>query len=161
MPPAAPVEAGSPPSAGRFGEELLHTGLALEAHVGRVLRMRTDLSLQQLRVLAALGTNAEPREPRQLARALGLHPASLHHNLSQLEHLGLIAQQEHPTDRRRRLLTLTEVGETRYREAASELDEELTALVEHIPSHFRLALAEQLHSIRKRLARRGVGRPGP
>ncbi|MHB1710098.1 MAG: MarR family winged helix-turn-helix transcriptional regulator [Acidimicrobiales bacterium] len=58
------------------------------------------------------GVNGDPGcSLRALARALSADPMSVKHCVDELEGRGLIRSGEHPTDRRRRMLTATEAGQ--------------------------------------------------
>jgi DNA-binding MarR family transcriptional regulator len=76
-----------------------------------------DLSLSQTMVMARIG-NEGPAAASDLARAEGIKPQSMGTILSELEELGLIAREPHPTDGRQKVVNLTAKG-LAVRKAAS------------------------------------------
>lgn len=152
-----------------LAEELLLLGLAIEGRLGRLLAGEGRPSLLQLRVLALLAREGE-LEPRQVARTLNIHPASLHHTLQQLIHSGSMAQRAHPTDGRRRLLSLTDGGRRLYRVLREPIESDLRWLTSDLSTEHEEELRALIHAIRERLGvvpdesvyQRGYrGRPGP
>ncbi len=153
-----------------LGEELLLVGLAVESRLNRLLARGGGPSLLQLRVLALLALEPDI-EPRDAARALAVHPASLHHTLQQLILVGSVSQEPHPADGRRRLLRLTERGREEYALLRRPVEEDLSSLTEHLSEPEQRRLAGLLGQLRERLAlvedgsppepRRPRARPGP
>jgi len=77
-----------------------------------------DLSLSQTMVMARLDKEG-PASAGDLARAEGIKPQSMGTILSDLEKLGLIAREPHPTDGRQKVVNLTAKGLV-VRKAASK-----------------------------------------
>jgi DNA-binding MarR family transcriptional regulator len=76
-----------------------------------------DLSLSQTMVMARIDTEG-PTTASDLARAEGIKPQSMGTILSELEKLGLIVREPHPTDGRQKVVNLTAKG-LAVRKAAS------------------------------------------
>ena len=104
-----------------------------------------------MRVLALLALEPDI-EPRDAARALAVHPASLHHTLQQLILAGSVSQEPHPADGRRRLLRLTERGREEYALLRRPVEEDLSSLTEHLTEPEQRGLARLLGQLRQRLA---------
>lgn len=69
-----------------------------------------DLTEPQATMLWALAPNTPPMPMRELARKLRYDPSNVSLLGDQLQAAGLVDRQPHPTDGRRRVLTLTERG---------------------------------------------------
>jgi DNA-binding MarR family transcriptional regulator len=68
-----------------------------------------DLSMTQIMVLARLAKGG-PATAADLARAEGMKPQSMGTVIAELEKLGLVERQPHPTDGRQMVIELTESG---------------------------------------------------
>ena len=87
---------------------LMHAVGLLTRRVRAAVSSR-DLSLSQTMVMARIG-NEGPTAASDLARAEGMKPQSMGTILSELEKLGLIAREPHPTDGRQKVINLTAKG---------------------------------------------------
>lgn len=110
----------------RFGssdvlvDELFATTQKLRVFVDGRLREH-GASVARLRTLRVLALAGEPVRMRDLAEHVGNAPRTTTTIVDSLERDGLVERVRHPTDRRAFLLTLTEEGARRHREA-EELD---------------------------------------
>lgn len=98
--------------------------------------LRQNVTSSQAGALAALD---EPITMRTLAERMKCDPSSATYVVDRLEEAGLVARTPHPTDRRAKMLVLTDAGEqvrtailTDFREssALSRLDEDELAQLE-------------------------------
>jgi len=78
----------------------------------------TGIRSTQFAILAQIATSAESPTMAELARGLVMDRSALGHNLRPLERDGLVTWTEGVEDRRKRHVTLTPAGRTRFREAA-------------------------------------------
>lgn len=119
-------------------------------------RLGTPYSLTEARVLYELG-RADVLQVPYLREAIRAEAAHLSRVLTRLEEVGLIAREQHPTDRRVHRVRLTEAG----REAAALLDERadeaVADLVGRIGEGQRHRLAEALHTVEDVLTRPRMG----
>ncbi|WP_405014503.1 MarR family winged helix-turn-helix transcriptional regulator [Kitasatospora sp. NBC_01539] len=110
----------------RFGssdvlvDELFATTHRLRSFVDGRLRDH-GASVSRLRTLRVLALSGEPLRMRDLADLVGNAPRTTTTLVDSLERDGLVARVRHPEDRRAFLITLTEEGARRHREA-EELD---------------------------------------
>ncbi|PZF85204.1 MarR family transcriptional regulator [Jiangella anatolica] len=72
--------------------------------------LELDLSISQFRCLIALRQHGEPLPINELADRLGLTLATAGRNVDRLLAHGLVERREDPTDRRVRLVSLSEQG---------------------------------------------------
>lgn len=92
--------------------ELLLAGSDLGHLLERLLRRRANLSLAQFNALRVLkARQPQPGQASDLTRGLRVSSAHATNILQQLEGRGLVERVESGTDRRRRPVRLTEVGE--------------------------------------------------
>ncbi|QKW23903.1 MarR family transcriptional regulator [Kitasatospora sp. NA04385] len=118
--------AEEPAARQRFGssdvlvDELFATTHRLRTFVDGRLREH-GASVARLRTLRVLALAGEPLRMRDLAEHVGNAPRTTTTIVDSLERDGLVERVRHPTDRRAFLLTLTEEGARRHREA-EELD---------------------------------------
>jgi len=78
-----------------------------------------DLSLSQTMVMARIAKEG-PATASDLAREESIKPQSMGTILSELEELGLIAREPHPTDRRQKVISPTAKGLAIRRTASNE-----------------------------------------
>jgi DNA-binding MarR family transcriptional regulator len=78
-----------------------------------------DLSLSQTMVMARIAKEG-PAAASDLARAEGIKPQSMGTILSELEKIGLIARDPHPTDGRQKVISLTTKGLAVRKTASNE-----------------------------------------
>lgn len=95
------------------GEQLRH---AIAAHYA--ISASEALALSHLRLQDGLG-------PHQLAERVGLRPSTITSVLDRLEIVDFIRRSPHPTDRRKKIIALTETGE----ELLARCDEWLSAAI--------------------------------
>lgn len=119
---------------------------ALRDAVGRLSRrMRagraaTDLSLGQLAALRTLERHG-PMTASELAAHEKVQPPSMTRTLTLLEKLGLVQRQEHPTDRRQVLITLTDDGQAAVKETRRRRDRWLAQRLSELEPEDRKTLA--------------------
>lgn len=101
-------------------DELFATTQRLRAFVDGRLREH-GASVSRLRTLRVLARAGGPLRMRDLAELVGNAPRTTTTIVDSLEKDGLVERVRHPEDRRAFLLTLTEEGVRRHREA-EELD---------------------------------------
>jgi DNA-binding MarR family transcriptional regulator len=106
-------------------DELFATTQRLRAFVDGRLREH-GASVSRLRTLRVLARADGPLRMRDLADLVGNAPRTTTTIVDSLERDGLVERVRHPEDRRAFLLTLTEEGVRRHREA-EELDREALA----------------------------------
>lgn len=80
---------------------------------------------------------------------LQVHPTSVTSAVDRLERQGLVAREPHPTDRRTKLVTLTDEGRARALEATARLNATIFADV-GIPGERTDELVELLRTLRRR-----------
>lgn len=78
----------------------------------------TGLRSTQFAILAEIAMRDDSPTMAELARGLVMDRSALGHNLRPLERDGLVTWSEDESDRRRRHVSLTAAGKTRFREAA-------------------------------------------
>jgi DNA-binding MarR family transcriptional regulator len=95
----------------------------LLARIDEVLRPLelTFARYELLMVLEFSRTGALPLG--KLGERLQVHPTSVTSAVDRLEREGLVVREEHPTDRRAKLATITEAGRTLAKEATARLNE--------------------------------------
>ncbi|HUA71944.1 MAG TPA: MarR family transcriptional regulator [Solirubrobacteraceae bacterium] len=98
-----------------------------------------DISITQTRLLGVL----RDREPTMngLARLLGLEKSSVTGLVDRAERRGLVARVPSDTDGRAVLVTLTADGRSLVSAVASRFEEEVTAMLQHLPPRDREALS--------------------
>jgi DNA-binding MarR family transcriptional regulator len=128
----------------------LQASLALRATIGRLRRRlrevasSDELTPSQVAVLTRLG-KGEALTASALAAAEGVRPQSMASTLSALERLGLISRSPDPTDGRRQIVTLTEVGQALDRDNQQARREWLTrAMHERFTEDERRTLIEAM-----------------
>lgn len=100
-----------------------------DAEVRRRLEVQ-GLSLNDLAALHHIGEAPDATLRRvDLADRLGLTPSGVTRLLAPLEKLGYVGRTPDPGDARRTLVTLTEAGHARTREALAEAEERADALL--------------------------------
>ena len=98
-----------------------------------------DVSIVQTRLLGVL----RDREPtmNELARLLGLEKSSVTGLVDRAERRGLVARVPSDTDGRAVLVTLAADGRSLVSAVASRFEEEVTAMLQHLPARDREALS--------------------
>jgi DNA-binding MarR family transcriptional regulator len=114
---------------------VLHTSRRL-----RHERSSDDITPGQYSVLAVIDRH-KPMTPRDLALHEKVQPPSMTRTLSLLEELGLVERQEHPTDRRQVLISLTDEGRTAVKETRRRRDRWLAQRLSELEPEDRQTLA--------------------
>jgi DNA-binding MarR family transcriptional regulator len=112
-------------------------------HASRRLRHERgsdDITPGQYSVLAVIGVH-KAMTPRDLAAHEKVQPPSMTRTIALLESLGLVARQEHPTDRRQVLITLTEDGQAAVKETRRRRDRWLAKRLSELEPEDRATLA--------------------
>ena len=104
----------------RGGESLLQRVRLLQRALSRALG-RHGLSAPMAATLLHMLFEGEPREPAQIADATCIPRQTMTSLLDGLERQGFIVRDNHPTDRRRKLTSLTEPGATLAKEIFKDL----------------------------------------
>lgn len=108
----------------------------------------TDFSLTEARILFELARFG-PVEVVALRRELGLDPGYLSRILSRFENAGLVLRQRCETDARRRLVRLTEHGETAFADLDERSSRDVAALLGSRASHDRDRLVDAMRTIER------------
>src|SRR3954454_527435 len=101
--------------------------------------------LRHMSVLAVL--DEAPATQLELGRRLAMDPSDVTATIDDLEAGGLVARSMDPSDRRRKIVTLTRVGLKqldRMQQVAQELCDEL---LEPVPARRRAQLHQDLHDV--------------
>jgi DNA-binding MarR family transcriptional regulator len=109
----------------------------------RRLRLESSsetLTPAQYSVLAVIGVH-KAMTPRELAAHEKVQPPSMTRTLTLLEKLGLVQRQEHPTDRRQVLITLTDDGQAAVKETRRRRDRWLAQRLSELEPEDRKTLA--------------------
>jgi DNA-binding MarR family transcriptional regulator len=112
-------------------------------HASRRLRHERgsdDITPGQYSVLAVIGVH-KAMTPRELAAHEKVQPPSMTRTLTLLEKLGLVQRQEHPTDRRQVLITLTDDGQAAVKETRRRRDRWLAQRLSELEPEDRKTLA--------------------
>lgn len=126
----------------------------LRIAVGRASRrIRAERGAQgltdpQFTVLAWL-TKDGPMTPGQLAEAERIQPPSMTRTVNSLVELGLVQKDEHPTDRRQVVVTLTEAGKAEVVETRRRRDAWLTERLKGMTKEERQLLADAAELLRR------------
>ena len=105
----------------------------------------TDAQYSVLHALAKLG----PLTPGVLADREHVQPPSMTRTVSALVVVGLVARNEHPTDRRQVLVTITAAGEQEVRETKRRRDAWLAKRLADLTLAERATLAEATEILRR------------
>ncbi|WP_280329386.1 bifunctional helix-turn-helix transcriptional regulator/GNAT family N-acetyltransferase [Nocardia wallacei] len=108
----------------------------------------TDFSLTEARILFELARFG-PVEVVALRRELGLDPGYLSRILSRFENAGLVLRQRCESDARRRLVRLTEHGETAFADLDERSSRDVAALLGSRASHDRDRLVDAMRTIER------------
>ena len=99
-----------------------------------------DITAGQYSVLAVIGVH-KAMTPRDLAAHEKVQPPSMTRTLTLLENLGLVRRQEHPTDRRQVLISLTDEGQAAVKETRRRRDRWLAKRLAELEPDDRRTLA--------------------
>ena len=148
----------------------------LPAQLERVLQQRHGLSLHDYEILVRLSETPDRR--MRLSELAGLSQQSksrLSHQMTRMEHAGLVRRESCPTDRRGSFAVMTDEGYARLVAAAPDHVESVRAhLFDKIPADLVPALGEALRGVAAHLigadagatcpavpVNPGTGRPAP
>lgn len=106
-----------------------------------------DLSFSQVRTLFALAQCGEPVAIHEIARRLRLSVAAAGRNVDQLLQQGLLDRREDPSDRRIRLVSLSEAGHTLVAGHIEAQRDEVRSFTERLPQSDRNDLFASLQSV--------------
>ncbi len=120
--------------------------LVLDNERRREVSEKTGLSFGRMRALRRIATG--PMSMRELAGLLGVDPPNLTTVVDDLERLGLVERQAHPTDRRVKLVAATQKGTALARQAQEILDRPPPGLAE-LPDQDLQTLLQILTHVRE------------
>ncbi len=106
----------------------------------RVERSSDDVTPGQYSVLSVIDRH-KAMTPRDLAAHEKVQPPSMTRTLALLEELGLVQRDEHPTDRRQVLISLTDEGRTAVKETRRRRDRWLAQRLSELGPEDRQTLA--------------------
>jgi MarR family transcriptional regulator for hemolysin len=101
--------------------------------------------------IAMVAKSGEPMSQRALADLVGVEGPSMVSMLDRLEREGLVTRAPSPTDRRVKLVQLTEAGTALYKQVRKEADAVRTALLGDIAPDRLEAATELLELLRSRI----------
>jgi MarR family transcriptional regulator for hemolysin len=101
--------------------------------------------------IAMIAKSGEPMSQRALADLVGVEGPSMVSMLDRLEREGLVTRAPSPTDRRVKLVHLTEAGTTLYQQVRKEANAVRTALLGDIAPDRLAAATELLELLRTRI----------
>lgn len=137
--------------------ELIGRIAGMQREVGRALAthrelavVNSNLTMQQLRMVISLSADG-PASGHELARALGVSPATVTGIVDRLVAQGLVERREDPADRRVRRMALSEAGvqlvemlldsgEQRFRALLDYLDDDTLADLGRIMGELQVAV---------------------
>jgi MarR family transcriptional regulator for hemolysin len=124
----------------------------------RTWRLAIDKRLKHLGIgqagwmtIAMVAKSAEPMSQRALADLVGVEGPSMVSMLDRLERDGLVTRAPSPTDRRVKLVHLTDAGTILYRQVRKEADAVRSALFDGIDPKALAAAADLLEVVRARI----------
>lgn len=126
----------------------LRAAIMLAARRIRSQRGEVGLSDPQYTVLVWL-TKKGSLTPGQLAELERIQPPSMTRTINGLVELGLVAKDEHPTDGRQVVVSLTEAGKAEVRETRRRRDAWLTKHLSTMTPDERATLAEAIELLRR------------
>lgn len=126
----------------------LRVAISRSARRIRSERGAADLPDAQFNVLAWLHQNG-PMTPGALADLQHVQPPSMTRTVNGLVELGFVTKQEHPTDGRQVVVTLTDAGTAEVRETRRRRDEWLTRRLAAFSPAERATLAEAAQLLRR------------
>jgi MarR family transcriptional regulator for hemolysin len=101
--------------------------------------------------IAMVAKSAGPLSQRALADLVGVEGPSMVSMLDRLEREGLVAREPSPTDRRVKLVHLTEAGATLYEQVREQAGAVRAALLGDIPAEELARATELLELLRTRI----------
>ena len=118
-----------------------------------VRRLRLERSSEQITdgqyaVLATLA-NLGPQTPSALAEREHVQPPPMTRTINALAEAGLVRRDDHPTDRRQVLVSITDAGLAEVKETRRRRDQWLEKRLAEITPQEREVLAEAVHILRR------------
>jgi MarR family transcriptional regulator for hemolysin len=101
--------------------------------------------------IAMIAKSAEPMSQRALADVVGVEGPSMVSMLDRLEREGLVTRAPSPTDRRVKLVHLTEAGTTLYQQVREQANAVRSTLLGDLPPERLAAATELLELLRVRI----------
>jgi MarR family transcriptional regulator for hemolysin len=127
-------------------------------NTARGWRLLIDKQLKHLGIgqagwmtIAMIAKSGEPMSQRALADLVGVEGPSMVSMLDRLEREGLVTRAPSPTDRRVKLVHLTEAGTTLYEQVREQADAVRSALLGDLPPETLAAATELLELLRARI----------
>jgi MarR family transcriptional regulator for hemolysin len=127
-------------------------------NTARGWRLLIDKQLKHLGIgqagwmtIAMIAKSGEPMSQRALADLVGVEGPSMVSMLDRLEREGLVTRAPSPTDRRVKLVHLTEAGTTLYQQVREQADAVRSALLGDLPPAALAAATELLELLRARI----------
>ncbi|MGJ7914759.1 MarR family winged helix-turn-helix transcriptional regulator [Massilia sp. LXY-6] len=127
-------------------------------NTARGWRLLIDKQLKHLGIgqagwmtIATIAKSAEPMSQRALADLVGVEGPSMVSMLDRLEREGLVTRSASPTDRRVKLVHLTEAGTTLYQQVREQATAVRSALLGDIAADKLAAATELLELLRTRI----------
>lgn len=111
---------------------------------------KVDLSPARFQLLQALDQH-QPCSMVELADLLSVTKRNITTLIDALEQEGLVERQPHPTDRRSKLVSLTETGQTTFRQAVKVQQKHLETLVSNLEPQHQELMAQALDVLTKTL----------
>jgi len=139
---------------------LYQTFTSLQKLTERAL-LPLGLSAPQVFLMGMLHWDPEPLVPARARSTVLLEAQSLSGLVDRLVNAGLINRDPHPSDRRKVLVTLTDVGRERYLKADAVLREVAEAFFKGLPQRERAQWRRLSHKLRAGAYRQLGLRPGP
>ena len=141
---------GVPASACRPGPLAADLRVAVTRAVRRIRQQRSSDQITdgQYAVLAAL-SNRGPMTPSALADAEQVQPPHMSRTLNALVAGGLVRRDEHPTDGRQVVVSITDAGQAEVRETRRRRNEWLAGRLARLSLDERRALAEAAVLLRR------------
>ena len=138
---------------------LYQTFTSLQKLTERAL-LPLDLSAPQVFLMGMLHWDPTPLVPARARSTVLLEAQSLSGLVDRLVNAGLLNRDPHPKDRRKVLLTLTDVGKERYLKADAVLQEVSEAFFEGLPQREMVQWRRLSHKLRASAYRQLGLRPG-
>ncbi|MBK4738687.1 MarR family winged helix-turn-helix transcriptional regulator [Noviherbaspirillum pedocola] len=133
----------------RFSAALYHASRAWRQAIDRRLK---DLGIGQAgwMAIAVVAAAGEPLPQTELARRLGVENPTLVVTIDRLTAGGLAVRVPSSTDRRIKLVALTEAGTKLYEKVKSQADQVRNELLAHIDKDHLQLMTELLESVREK-----------
>jgi MarR family transcriptional regulator for hemolysin len=127
-------------------------------NTARGWRLLIDKQLKHLGIgqagwmtIAMIAKSAEPMSQRALADVVGVEGPSMVSMLDRLEREGLVTRAPSPTDRRVKLVHLTEAGTTLFQQVREQANAVRASLLGDLPPEKLAAATELLELLRARI----------